>query len=153
MLQNYTVLKLLLKYYGLKEKAKGFDTIILNWVKSFFPKVKDDSEYSWCSIGLISILSENEEFRAQIKDARIDPMARSWNRLPSIIYKLEDALPGDIIILTRGNGLSGHVGVFVGMDISNKNQINILGCNQGDAVSIASFDKSRIIGIRRLIKN
>ena len=152
MYGNYTVLKLVLKYYGLKEYVKGANGTILAWIKSFFPKAKDESEYSWCSIGLISILSEDVEFRTQIKEVNIDPMARSWSRLPNQVPNLAEILPGDIIVLTRGNGISGHVGVYVGENFNNKNQVMILGCNQGDAVSIQPFDKSRIVAIRRLTK-
>ena len=147
---NFIVLKLMFKFLGVSEYSKGSNPVILNWIKSFFPKAKDDSDYSWCSIGLISILSENESFKKQIKFNNIDPMARSWMRLPSVIENIQDALPGDIVILTRGLGLSGHVGVFLGEDFNNKNNINLIGCNQSDAVSIASFNKDRIIGIRRL---
>jgi len=148
MESNYQVLSLLFKYFGVSEYAKGANPTILAWIRKYFPKAKDDNDYSWCSIGLISILSENESFKQQILESRIDPMARSWLRLPSDVF---EAQPGDIVILSRGTGLSGHVGVFLGENFNNKNQINLIGCNQSDSVSIASFDKSRILGVRRLI--
>lgn len=151
MLTNYSTLSLVLKYYGLKEEPKGSNKRILNWIKSFFPSAKDESDYSWCSIGLASILSENESFKIQITEANINPMARSWLRLPNIVFDLEYALPGDIVILTRtSNGISGHVALYVGENINDKTKINLLGCNQSDQVNIQSFNKANVIGIRRL---
>ena len=148
---NFNVLKLLFKFLGVAEYSKGSNPTILNWIRSFFPKAVDDKDYSWCSIGLISILSENDSFKKQIKESNVDPMARSWMRLPYAIDNIQSALPGDIVILTRGTGLSGHVAIFLSEDFNNKNNINLIGCNQSDSVSIASFKKDRIIGIRRLL--
>jgi uncharacterized protein (TIGR02594 family) len=69
-------------------------------------------------------------------------LARSWatwgREAPSFI-------PGCIVVLTRGEPPSGHVGFFVGMD---GQQVRLLGGNQGDAVSIASFEANRVIAKR-----
>lgn len=61
---------------------------------------------------------------------------------------IDDALPGDVVILSRGDpsGWQGHVGFFVR---STGPSIDILGGNQGDAVSIRRFSKTRLLGIRR----
>lgn len=56
---------------------------------------------------------------------------------------------GDLAVFTRGdpNGPFGHVGFFDGYNADGT--IRVLGGNQGDAVSIASYDPSRLLGFRR----
>lgn len=55
---------------------------------------------------------------------------------------------GDIVVLSRGNNpAQGHVGFFQGYD-SNGN-ILVLGGNQGNRVSVASYSPKRLLGFRR----
>lgn len=56
---------------------------------------------------------------------------------------------GDIAVFTRGdpNGPSGHVGFFDGLDANGN--VRVLGGNQGNAVSLASYPASRLLGYRR----
>lgn len=56
-------------------------------------------------------------------------------------YKLYKAAYGCIAVMTRNGG--GHVGFLMGEDGDNW---VLLGGNQGSAVSIAKFPKSRFIG-------
>ncbi|QLQ33213.1 MAG: TIGR02594 family protein [Candidatus Thiothrix singaporensis] len=57
--------------------------------------------------------------------------------------------PGDVVVLYRGNpnGWQGHVGFFAGFD--QQGNVQILGGNQGDKVSVESFPKSRVLGFRK----
>lgn len=55
---------------------------------------------------------------------------------------------GDVVVLSRGdNPAQGHVGFFKGFDADGN--ILILGGNQGDSVSVQSFNKDRLLGYRR----
>lgn len=56
---------------------------------------------------------------------------------------------GDIAVFSRGdpNGWQGHVGFFQGYNPDGT--INVLGGNQGNAVSIAAYDPDRLLGFRR----
>lgn len=83
--------------------------------------------------------------------------ARSWLTVGKAVA-LSDARPGfDVVILRRGNGpqpgaevtsgAPGHVGFFAAFDGTH---VAILGGNQGDAVSIAKFPASHVLGVRRL---
>lgn len=56
---------------------------------------------------------------------------------------------GDVAVFSRGdpNGWQGHVGFFEGFDPDGR--IRVLGGNQGDAVSVASYDPSTLLGFRR----
>lgn len=60
-----------------------------------------------------------------------------------------DPQTGDIVVLSRGdpNGWQGHVGYFQGYD--DEGNIQVLGGNQGDAVSVASYSPDRLLGYRR----
>jgi uncharacterized protein (TIGR02594 family) len=69
-------------------------------------------------------------------------LARSWATWGVDSSTL---VPGCIVVLSRGEPPHAHVGFFAGMDGGH---IRLLGGNQGDAVSIVSFDSARIIGRR-----
>jgi uncharacterized protein (TIGR02594 family) len=82
--------------------------------------------------------------------------ARSWLLVGQSI-PLTDARVGfDVVVLSRGTGKQpgadtitapGHVGFYAGQDATS---VQLLAGNQGDAVSIASFPKARILGVRRV---
>lgn len=83
--------------------------------------------------------------------------ARSWLNVGKMI-PIDDALVGfDVVILKRGGGdqpgpevieAPGHVGFFSGLE---GDKVAVLGGNQGDQVSVATFPISRILGVRRLL--
>ena len=54
-------------------------------------------------------------------------------------------VPGCIVVLQRGAAPKGHVGFFVGTEAG---RLRILGGNQGNRVSIASFDADRVLARR-----
>lgn len=56
---------------------------------------------------------------------------------------------GDLAVFSRGdpNGPYGHVGFFDGYNPDGT--IRVLGGNQGDAVSMANYDPSSLLGFRR----
>lgn len=83
--------------------------------------------------------------------------ARSWLRVGEPI-DLDSASTAhvDVVILQRGDGPQpgpdviqalGHVGLFYGFDGEH---VRLLGGNQGNAVSVASFPRARVLGVRRL---
>lgn len=74
--------------------------------------------------------------------------ARSWLNVGQVI-RLADAKPGlDVVVLKRGtNPAQGHVGFYAAHDLQ---VVHLLGGNQGNTVSIASFPVSDVLGVRRL---
>ncbi|GAA4221552.1 hypothetical protein GCM10022253_27850 [Sphingomonas endophytica] len=58
-------------------------------------------------------------------------------------------LPGDIVVLRRGNGEQGHVGFFEGTDA--RGRIRVTGGNQGrdGAVTSSSFARDDVLAFRR----
>lgn len=75
------------------------------------------------------------------------PVPKHWYRAKAWLdYGEAMAAPavGCIVIFGRDGG--GHVGLLVGED--EKRRLMVLGGNQGNRVSIAPFDRSRMIGFR-----
>lgn len=77
--------------------------------------------------------------------------ARSWLQVGKAVGERQAEVGFDIVVLNRADGPSdptiidapGHVGFFAGRG-------NILGGNQGNSVSVAPFNRERILGIRRI---
>ncbi|SET50660.1 TIGR02594 family protein [Nitrosomonas marina] len=110
----------------------------------------DDDSVPWCS-GFINYVAWLLRL-PRSKSLR----ARSWLSIGKVI-KLDDAKAGfDVVIFKRGSGQQpgpdvidapGHVGFFAGIDGGN---ILVLGGNQSDSVSISSYSKNKLLGVRRL---
>lgn len=72
-------------------------------------------------------------------------MARSFLGIGT---RVRAPIRGDIVVLTRGSDpRSGHVGFYMGEE---EGYIRVLGGNQGRAVSIALYPKSKVLGYRRI---
>lgn len=114
-------------------------------------------EVPWCSSFVNGIAWLQRLPRS--KSAR----ARSWLEIGRAVDEA-DAAPGfDVVILQRGDGQQpgpevikapGHVGFFAGWSASDDgdgwNRVMVLGGNQGNAVSVVSYPRERILGIRAL---
>lgn len=75
--------------------------------------------------------------------------ARSWLAIGETVSSVNFATVGyDVVVLTRGsNPMQGHVGFYAG---STGEHVSVLGGNQGNTVSIASFPLRDVVGFRRL---
>lgn len=130
------------QYIGLKEipGKKNNQTIVGWWKKIFSPWFTDD-ETPWCAAFVGAMLA----------DAGL-PNTKSAAALSYSKYGINVGGPklGAIAYLARTNAkgqlVGGHVAFVVGKNA--KNQILLLGGNQGDMVSIKAFDRSRILGYR-----
>ena len=98
--------------------------------------VRDD-EVAWCAAFVGACLE-----RADVASTR-SLAARSylaWGR------KLDEGRLGAIAVLSRGTDAAlGHVGFVIG---ETAGQVLLLGGNQGDRVSVAAYEKSRLLGYR-----
>lgn len=121
---------------GVREvPGKGDSPVIQRWLRGLRAWWSDDAT-PWCGTFCAAML-QPEGFALPKHWYR----ARAWldfgQRIP---------LPalGCIVVFEREGG--GHVGFVVGID--ERNRLMVLGGNQGDAVSIAPFDRSRVLGFR-----
>ena len=87
--------------------------------------------------------------------------ARSWLPVGRIVQEGEAAVGFDVVVLTRNGGpldptvldAPGHVGFFGGLrGPAGARQVCLLGGNQGDAVTLAWFPASQVLGYRRLFE-
>ncbi len=95
-----------------------------------------DDEVPWCASFTSAVLEEVGVVSARSAWAR---SYLNWGKA------LKQAVPGAIVVLDRGQG-RGHVFFAIGRDA--RGNIVGIGGNQKDAVTIASFAPSRVIGIR-----
>lgn len=71
--------------------------------------------------------------------------ARSWLSVGTPVTMTTASVGFDVVVLSRGSG--GHVGFFSACE---QDRVWMLSGNQGDTVCVASFETSRVLGIRRL---
>ena len=101
--------------------------------------VKDDA-VAWCAAFVGHCLE-----KSGIRSTRL-LTARSYLSFGQEIEPSK-AREGDIVIFTRGSSAwQGHVAFFVS---ATATQIKVLGGNQSNAVTMASYARSRLIGVRR----
>lgn len=130
-------------YIGLEEYpgAKHNPAILAMYAASGNGWVEDD-ETPWCAAFVGSVLAQ-----AGIKNTG-SLAARSYMEWGEEV-PLEEAQPGDIVVLwrTKPNSWQGHVAFFDNWD--GENGVYLIGGNQGNAVSRALYPRDRILSIRR----
>lgn len=124
------------KHIGLKEiKGVKHNLTIKKWLSELRAWWSDD-ETPWCGT-----------FAAHCIKSAGYPLPKHWYRAKDWLnwgVAITKPCFGCIVVFERAGG--GHVGFVVGKDKSNR--LMVLGGNQGDAVSIAPFDVSRVAGYR-----
>jgi len=124
------------KYIGLKEvPGKANNPTIVNWLVGLNAWWTDDLT-PWCGTFIAHCLVESD----------INP-PKAWYRAKSYLdwgVPIVNPEYGCIVVFTRTGG--GHVGIVVGQD--ERGRLLVLGGNQGDAVTIAPFDRARVSGYR-----
>lgn len=123
---------------GVREVAGSHDNArIIDMFKDVGHASIDNDEVAWCAALLGACLERSGRLSTR------SLMARSylqWGR------QLDTARLGAIAVLSRGsNPALGHVGFIVGEADAH---VFLLGGNQADAVSVAPFEKSRVLSYR-----
>lgn len=119
-------------------KGKNHNPRILQYHNTTKLKASTD-EVPWCSAFVNFIV-----MKCGVRGTE-SALARSWEKWG---YEIEKAIPGCVVVLSRGaNPMYGHVGFYL---YETKKNIYILGGNQGDAVSIAAYPKSRLVSYRSI---
>lgn len=129
-----------LTFLGLAEiPGKLTHPTIAGWLAKLKAPWRDD-ETAWCGTFVAAVMD-----LAGIKPVKGWAGARNWL---SFGVKLPSPCVGCVVVFWRGkrDGWSGHVGFVVGKDA--RGNLMVLGGNQGNKVSIAPFDRSRVLGYR-----
>jgi uncharacterized protein (TIGR02594 family) len=95
-----------------------------------------DDETPWCGVAVAAWMRSAGH-----------PIPRHWYRAKAWLdwgTPLTSPVPGCIVVFERQGG--GHVGLVVGADA--RGRLMVLGGNQGNAVTIAPFDRARVSGYR-----
>lgn len=124
------------RHIGLREiKGPKHNAVIVGWLDKLRAWWKED-ETPWCGV-----------FVAHCINAAGLPLPKFWMRARDWLNWGEPvAAPclGCVAVFERGG--AGHVAFPIGVDAAG-NPVCI-GGNQGDAVTIATFAKSRVLGYR-----
>lgn len=124
------------KYIGVKEiPGKVHHPKIIEWWKKIRRGGIKSDEVPWCAAFVGAMLEEVGLVSTRFEGAR---SYATWG------VKLKEPVPGCIVVFSRAGG--GHVGFAMADD--GNGRLLILGGNQKDQVSIAPFDKSRVIAYR-----
>jgi uncharacterized protein (TIGR02594 family) len=148
MIQDYAF-DLAQRFVGTQEVGGQVDNPMILAMLKLDASWPENDEVPWCSafanyICWLARLPRSKSLRA-----------RSWLTVGRGIH-LDDAVPGDIIVLQRGKGeqpgpevieAPGHVGFYAGRFGTF---IEVLGGNQGDTVKISRYPSSKLLGVRRL---
>lgn len=123
-------------YEGTREYpgAESNPVILYFWKLARLAGIKDDA-VPWCSGFACAAMEE-----AGIRSPRSDS-ARSWLDWGS---PLAVPVNGCVVVFKRPGGF--HVGFVVGQD--SRGSLQVLGGNQGDSVSIATFGRDRVLAYR-----
>lgn len=140
--KTVTAFSLAQRFVGLEELAgPGSSPVVLAMLQLDARWVADD-ETPWCSafVNAVAWLLDLPRSRSLA--------ARSWLQVGRSVEIGAAESAFDVVVLSRGrNSLNGHVGFYGGHSATT---VTLLGGNQGNAVSLATFDRSRLLGVRRL---
>jgi uncharacterized protein (TIGR02594 family) len=132
------------EYLGTEEIPGAQDNpLIVGWLQQIASWVQDD-ETAWCSAFVDAMArATGYEHTGKLN-------ARSWLEVGEVV-NLKDARPGDVVIFWRNSPTSweGHVAFFVSQGDTH---VRVLGGNQNNSVSEASYPKTKVIGVRRMKK-
>lgn len=121
---------------GVRElPGKADSPVIQRWLRDLKAWWTDDAT-PWCGVAVAHWMR-----RAGVEPPKHWYRALAWADWGA---RLGRPALGAVVVYRRSGG--GHVGLVVGTDAAGR--ILTLGGNQGDAVSIAPFDRQRVVAYR-----
>ncbi len=129
-------------YLGTKEiKGLADNPKIMEMYRNVGHDWVEHDEVAWCAAFVGCCLE-----KANVPSTR-KLNARSYLTWGEKVASVEHAQEGDVVVFTRGARSDlGHVAFFLR---AAGTQIEVLGGNQSDGVTIARYPRSRLLGIRR----
>jgi uncharacterized protein (TIGR02594 family) len=137
---NKTIYAIAADEIGVEEwpGARHNPRVLEYYKESGHAEIKSD-EVPWCAAFVGAVLAKaGAQGTGQLT-------ARSYSKWGDEVT-LPQAQRGDIVVLSRGEPWQGHVGFFHNF---GDGKIELIGGNQGNKVSIAAYDRRRIVAIRR----
>jgi uncharacterized protein (TIGR02594 family) len=140
-----TLIEFARSYLGTKElKGSADNPKIMEMYRTLGHDWVEHDEVAWCA-AFVGHCLEKAGFPSTRK-----LNARSYLTWGEKVAGLEQAKEGDVVVFTRGSSAAqGHVAFFLKVA---GNQVEVLGGNQSDGVTVARYPKSRVIGIRRPLR-
>jgi uncharacterized protein (TIGR02594 family) len=140
------------RFLGAKEAAGGANNPLVVAMMQLTDKSVSADAVPWCS-GFVNWVCWLLELPRSKSLA-----ARSWLTVGAAVALSDARIGFDVVVLRRGegpqpgpqvtSGAPGHVGFFAGL--VGADRVAVLGGNQSDAVSVATFPISHVLGVRRL---
>jgi uncharacterized protein (TIGR02594 family) len=112
-----------------------------NWAADFFNK----DSIAWCGLFVGVVAARSCQGRPERMPPNKYLSALAWAGW-GVTVDPTDIEVGDVVMLVRNGG--GHVFIALGVSQDGKRIMGI-GGNQGDAVTIAEFDRARLYAVRR----
>lgn len=123
------------KYVGLKEiPGPKHNNTIQKWLVNLRAWWTDD-ETPWCGVYVGHCFKA-----AGMNIPKYYMRAKAWSE--SWGTSLSQPVDGCVVVFDRQGG--GHVGFVMG--VTNDSFLAVLGGNQGNAVTVAKFDRNRVVG-------
>ena len=138
------------RFTGIKEVGGSVDNPQIMAMLKLDNSWPEEDEVPWCSgfvnyVAWLLRLPRSKSLRA-----------RSWLQVGREVTAIEARTGFDVVVLSRGANppgpevikAPGHVGFYAGRVAD---RLLVLGGNQSDQVSVASYPGARVLGIRRLL--
>ncbi len=109
---------------------------VLGWIRRWLPRATDDSTTAWCAVWVSQVMAS-----CGLEVPATPFRAHSWLAWGT---STEDPTLGDVAVMIRDGGF--HVGIVLR---ATSESIWLVGGNQGNAVSVARFDRKRVVQVRR----
>lgn len=125
--------------------GSGSNPTIVQWLRNLIPRFRGSDATAWCSAFVFEVV---KGAGADMEEGhQPNAAARSW-RKAGIGIPLQNALPGDVAVLSRPGGQSwqGHVGIFCRQ---TRKHVVVLGGNQGNRVCFKRYPIGRLLEVRR----
>lgn len=138
-----TLLEIALNEYGTKEIAgEAHEKRILQYARDLGMQFIQDDETAWCSVFINWCALQCGFERTNRANAR------SWLQVGKVI---EEPQLGDVVVFWRESPASwkGHVAIVIRV---TDEFVYALGGNQDNQVKISCYNKSTVLGYRRLHK-
>ena len=139
---NTVILEAAQQHLGVEEwPGAKHNPVIMSYFDAAGHSWVDGDETAWCAAYVNAVLAEVGLIGTGALNAR---SFLDWGEAVA----LKDLKPGDVVVFWRESPESwkGHVGFVSSIDGNN---VLCLGGNQGNAVSVAPYPMSRVLGFRR----